>query len=61
MTRNQTRGAGEAQPCPRCNGEGFLTLWGHPRYDVTCGECQGQGMARPFLPEGGVEEEPADD
>ena len=46
--------------CPRCNGEGYLTLWGTPRVDVVCGECQGQGVvSAPFLPLGLGEE--ADD
>ena len=36
--------------CPRCNGEGYLTLWGTPRVDVACGECSGHGkVAAPFL------------
>ena len=26
--------------CPRCNGEGYLTLWGVARPDVPCGECR---------------------
>ena len=31
--------------CPRCNGNGYLTLWGTERTDVTCGACNGEGRA----------------
>lgn len=43
-----------ASKCLRCDGEGYLTLWGTPREDVVCGDCQGHGVVRsPFNPEGG--------
>jgi hypothetical protein len=38
--------------CPRCDGNGYLTLWGKPREDVVCGECRGEGvMSEPTLVE----------
>jgi DnaJ-class molecular chaperone len=47
--------------CLRCNGEGFITLWGVERTDVTCGECLGHGeVEKPFLPIG-TDEEQGDD
>ena len=48
--------------CPRCNGEGFLTLWGTPRWDVACGECKGEGQViAPFLPLGENDNEGEDE
>lgn len=33
-----------------------LTLWGTPREDVVCGDCDGHGeVARPFVPPGASE------
>ena len=46
--------------CERCNGEGWLALWGVDRTDVVCGECNGHGeVVLPFLPPG-TPHEPSD-
>ena len=29
--------------CTRCKGEGYLSVFGIPRADVTCGGCRGTG------------------
>jgi len=51
-----------SKPCPRCDGNGYLTLWGTPRPDVLCGECKGHGEVEvPFLPIGTDEEAPDDE